>query len=437
MHEPQDPPPSPSEQGAPPSAPAPAADPSTGGPTIWDFTRYYLRLGTLGFGGPVALAGEMRHDLVERLGWVSEAEFVEGLAVSQTLPGPLAAQLAMWIGYIRAGVLGATLCAVAFVLPPFLLVTVIAAVYVAFEGLTWMQALFYGIGPAAVALILVAMWGLMKLVLRDRKAAVIFVVCALVTLALRAEIAPLILVAGVLGIFLYTPPGKRAGGASAPGLLPVLPFGAPVLQVLGTTAAGLGLPTLVQLGLFFFEAGAFTFGSGLAIMPFMQKGLVEQFRWLTERQFLDTMAVSMITPGPVVIGSTFAGYLVAGVIGATVASVGIFLPPYLMVVLFAPWIVRYRQQAQVQGFIKGATAAAVGTIGGASLIIADTILLPHERGLATIPLPLGAQFDLLIFALLVVAVVLLYQKRIKGPLLVGIYGLIGLVAYPLLYRGGF
>ena len=150
-------------------------------PTLWELTRYYLRLGALGFGGPVALAGEMRRDLVERLGWVSEVEFVEGLAVSQTLPGPLAAQLAMWIGYIRAGFVGATLCAVAFVLPPFALVTAIAALYVAFEGLTWMQAVFYGIGPAAVALILLSMWGLMKLVLRDRVGIVLFLICAVVT----------------------------------------------------------------------------------------------------------------------------------------------------------------------------------------------------------------------------------------------------------------
>src|SRR4051794_11270224 len=307
-----------------------------GTPSLWDLTRYYLRLGALGFGGPVALAGEMRRDLVERLGWVSEAEFVEGLAVSQTLPGPLAAQLAMWIGYLRAGVLGATLCSVAFVIPPFLLVTAIAALYVAFEGLTWMQAVFYGIGPAAVALILLSMWGLMKLVLRDRVGMALFLICALVTVALRAEVAALIFVAGILGIFLYSMPTPKAGRASAKGLiLAGLPLGPPVLQVAGATATGLSLPTLLQLGLFFFKAGAFTFGSGLAVMPFMQEGLVEQFHWLTERQFLDTMAVSMITPGPVVIGSTFAGYLVAGVAGAAVASLCIFLPPYLMVVLFA------------------------------------------------------------------------------------------------------
>jgi chromate transporter len=407
-------------------------------PTLWDLTRYYLRLGALGFGGPVALAGEMRRDLVERFGWVSESEFVEGLAVSQTLPGPLAAQLAMWIGYIRAGVAGATCCSVAFVLPPFLLVTAIAAFYVAFEGLTWMQAVFYGIGPAAVALILLSMWGLMKLVLRDRIGIVFFLICAVITVALRAEIAALIFVAGIVGIFLYARPSPKVGRASASGfILAGIPLGAPLLQVAGATATGLSLSTLLQLGLFFFKAGAFTFGSGLAIMPFMQEGLVEQFHWLTESQFLDTMAVSMITPGPVVIGSTFAGYLVAGVAGATVASLCIFLPPYLMVVLFAPWIVRYRQQLQVQGFLKGATAAAVGTIGGASIIISQSILFPRERGLLTVPLPVSGGLDLLVLALLVVGLIVLYRKLIKGPILVGIYGLLGLVAYPLLYRGGF
>jgi chromate transporter len=420
------------------NAPEPATDEAAAAaPTIWDFARYYLWLGTTGFGGPVALVGEMRRDLMEQRGWVSEKDFVEGMAIAQTLPGPFAAQLAMWIGYIKGGILGATICAVAFILPPFILVTAIAAVYVAFEGLTWMQAVFYGIGPAAVALILLSMWGLMKLVLRDRKGTVIFLVCAVVTVATRTEIAALILAAGILGIFLYAAPKPRAGPSSAGFLLPVLPFSVPVLQVAGATAVGATLPTLVQLGLFFFKAGAFTFGSGLAIMPFLQEGLVGQFHWLTERQFLDTMAVSMITPGPVVIGSTFAGYIVAGVIGAIVASVGIFLPPYLVVVLFAPVIARYRQQAQVQGFLKGATAAAVGTIGGASLIITQTVLLPHERGLLTVPLPFGAYFDVLVLLLGVIGLALLYKKRIKGPVLVGIYGLIGLIAYPLLYRGGF
>jgi chromate transporter len=289
-----------------------------------------------------------------------------------------------------------------------------------------------------VGLILVSMWGLMKLVLRDRKATVIFLVCAVITVAMRTEVAALIFLAGILGIFIYAMPAPKAQGASAPGVLLIGPWlGTPVLQVAGATAVGLTLPTLVQLGLFFFKAGAFTFGSGLAIMPFMQEGLVEQFRWLTERQFLDTMAVSMITPGPVVIGATFAGYVVAGVLGAVVATVGIFLPPYLMVVLFAPVIVHYRTQPHVQGFIKGATAAAVGTIGGASVIIAESILLPRETGRATVGLPLGIGLDLFILAFLAVAVALLFRKRVKGPLLVGIYGLIGLVAYPLLYRSGF
>src|SRR5918911_1117259 len=183
------------------STTAPAADLTRAHePTIWDFARYFLWLGTTGFGGPVALVGEMRRDLMEQRGWVSEKDFVEGVAVSQTLPGPFAAQLAMWIGYIKAGAFGATLCAVAFILPPFLLVTAIAAVYVAFEGLPWMQAVFYGIGPAAVALILLSMWGLMKLVLRDRKGMVIFLVCAVVTVATRTEIAALIFAAGVLGV---------------------------------------------------------------------------------------------------------------------------------------------------------------------------------------------------------------------------------------------
>ena len=278
-----------------------------------------LRLGALGFGGPVALAGEMRRDLMERLGWVSEAEFVEGRGGRPDAAWPPCRAVSD-VDRLHPRRRARRHPLLRRLRPPaVLLVTAVAAFYVAFEGLTWMQALFYGIGPAAVALILVSMWGLMKLVLRDRIGTVFFL-SVRSSRRLRTEIAALIFVAGLVGIFLYARPRPKVGRARAPRPSPGgHRWARPCSRSPGRRRRGSRYQRLAQLGLFFFKAGAFTFGSGLAIMPFMQEGLVDQFHWLTERQFLDTMAVSMITPGPVVIGATFPGYIVAGVVGAAVA----------------------------------------------------------------------------------------------------------------------
>src|SRR5437868_837718 len=311
----------------------------------------------------------MQRDLVERRGWFTQEEYLQGLAVAQTLPGPLAAQLAMWLGYVRRGTVGATACALAFILPPFAIVTIVAAIYVSLAGTTMIQALFYGIGPTVIVLILRGAWKLLRVTVRtDRRLWVIFASVAVATFVVRSEVATLFIVAGLVGILLYAP-RYRPWARSLPVFMPpgVLPL---------VAAAGSADPaTLAALGIFFFKAGAFTFGSGLAIVPFLQQGVVHDFGWLSEREFLDAVAMGMITPGPVVITAVFVGYLVAGFAGAVVAAAGVFLPPFLMVVLFAPWIVRHRAHPAVQGFTKGATAAAAGAIVGAGAVTATQVLV--------------------------------------------------------------
>src|SRR5437867_397564 len=310
----------------------------------------------------------MQRDLVERRGWVTQDEYLQGLAAAQTLPGPLAAQLAMWLGYLRRGFWGATVAAFAFILPPFLIVTLVAALYVAFSGTTAIQALFYGIGPAVIALIARGAWKLLGVSVRsDRRLWAIFAVVAVVTFVVRSEVAVLFIFAGVVGVLLYAPPRWRSRATLV--LLPpnIGPF---------IAAAGSADPnTLLALGAFFFKAGAFTFGSGLAIVPFLQQGVVHDYGWLTERQFLDAVAMGMITPGPVVITAVFVGYLVAGVAGGTIAAIGVFLPPFLVVVLFAPWITRHRKHPAVQGFTKGATAAAAAVIATQVLVDVPTLAI--------------------------------------------------------------
>ncbi len=372
--------------------------------SLLQLAGYFLRLGTLGFGGPIALAGSMQRDLVERRKWVTQEEYLEGLAASQTLPGPLAAQLAMWLGYVRRGFWGATAAAVSFILPPFVIVSAVAALYVAFSGTTVIQALFYGIGPTVIALIVRGAWKLLRVTVKgDRRLWAIFALVAAITFALRSEAAILFVLAGFVGVVLYAPPRWLARLLALPVIAPV--------GLAGVAATAAADPnTLVQLGVFFFKAGAFTFGSGLAIVPFLQQGVVHDFGWLDERQFLDAVAMGMITPGPVVITAVFVGYLVAGLAGATIAGIGVFLPPFLMVVLFAPHIMRYRSHPAVRGFTKGATSAAAGAIVGAAGVIATQVLV-----------------DLPTLAIFAVAIVVLWRFRFPEPLLVGASAVAGLL----------
>jgi len=369
---------------------------------------YFLRLGTLGFGGPIALAGYMQRDLVERRGWFTQEEYLQGLAVAQTLPGPLAAQLAMWLGYVRRGPLGATAAAIPFILPPFLIVTAVAAIYVSFSGTSMIQALFYGIGPTVIALILRGAWKLLNVTVRhDRRLWLIFGVVAIVTFIVRSEVAVLFVLAGAVGVVLYAP-RYRPSLRNVPMLLP--PAVAPLLEMTRSTDPAV----LLTLGIFFFKAGAFTFGSGLAIVPFLQQGVVHEYGWLSEREFLDAVAMGMITPGPVVITAVFVGYLVAGFAGGVVAGIGVFLPPFLMVVLFAPWIIRHRAHPVVQGFTKGATAAAAGAIVGAAAVIATQVLT-----------------DVPTVVIFVAALVILWRWRVSEPLLVGASAVVGLALFGL------
>ena len=348
----------------------------------------------------------MQRDLVEGRHWFTQEEYLQGLAVAQTLPGPLAAQLAMWLGYVRRGFWGACAAAVPFILPPFVIVTVVAALYVTFRGTTLIQALFYGVGPAVIALILRGAWKIVALAVRsDRRLWAIFVAVGIATFVARSEVAALFILAGLLGVALYAPPGWRRRAQATP---VALPFG------FLAAAQGTEPNVLLQLGVFFFKAGAFTFGSGLAIVPFLQQGVVRDFGWLSEREFLDAVAMGMITPGPVVITAVFVGYLVAGLPGASVAGLGVFLPPFLMVVLFAPWIIRYRKHPIVVGFTKGATAAAAGAIVGAGAVIGTQVIV-----------------DITTVIIFVAALVVLWRTKIPEPLLVGAAAIVGLVVSTL------
>ena len=332
--------------------------------TLRAFVAYFLRLGTIGFGGPIALAGYMQRDLVERRRWISEQEYKEGLALAQLAPGPLAAQLAIYLGWSRGGVIGATLVAVAFIAPSFLMVLGLSALYVRFGGLPWMLGAFYGVGAAVIAVIVRATVKLARLTLGgDRLLWAICVVSTAVTAWTEAEIFSLFVGAGLLTIAVRA----RARDALGAGI-PMLSWGG--VATIGVAAPVVSGPTsLGTIFWFFAKAGAVVFGSGLAIVPFLHGGAVQQFHWLSDRQFLDAIAVSMITPGPVVITVAFIGYLAAGTRGATVAAAGVFLPVYLFVILPAPYFRRFAKNPQVHSFVDGVTAAATGAIAGAAIVL--------------------------------------------------------------------
>jgi chromate transporter len=322
-------------------------------PTTAELLKYFLYLGSLGFGGPVALVGYMQRDLVERRAWFTKEEYMKSLALAQLAPGPLAAQLAICLGYVHSQVAGATLVSLAFIMPSFLMTVAISWLYVRFGGLPWMQAAFYGVGAAVIGIFILAAYKLARLTIaKDKLQWAIFAVLAVATAWTEAEIVSLFLLSGVVAMLAQVPPAwlKR----SAPACLAV--------------AATPGL--LWQILLFFAKAGAFVFGSGLAIVPFLYGGVVQQYGWLNDKQFVDAVAVAMLTPGPIVITVAFIGYLVASFPGAVAAAVGVFLPVYLFVVIPFPFFDRISGNAKVKAFVAGVTAAASGTIAGACFVLA-------------------------------------------------------------------
>jgi chromate transporter len=370
---------------------------------IVEVVRYFLRLGLLGFGGPVALVGQMGRELADERGWLTRDEMREAVAICQSLPGPLAIQVGVYISYLRAGFWGAWAGGSAFILPNFLIVAALGALYVHLGDLKPVTAIFYGVSPAVIALILHSCWRLAKLGMEDWLQWAIAAVCFVVTIALRAEVALLFIGAGLVGILYY---GNALAFRRATTL---------ALAPLAATTPAVSGSTLTKLLLFFLKAGSLTFGSGLVIVPFLEQGLVREYGWLDQRQFLIAVAIGMISPGPVVITATFVGYLVAGFWGSVVSTIGIFLPSFILVLIAAPILARHRANANVHGFVKGAYGAAIGSILGACVLLGRIAIgdwLTALIGLASLTV--------------------LFRWKVSNPVLIAAAALIGLIAFPLL-----
>ncbi|MHB8510625.1 MAG: chromate efflux transporter [Actinomycetota bacterium] len=371
------------------------------------FVRYFLGLGIYGFGGPIATVGYMQRDLVEKRGWLDREDFLNGVALGQTMPGPLAAQVAMWVGFLRAGPLGSLAIAAPFILPSFVLVVGVAYLYQRYQGLAVLQSLFYGIAPAVMAILVIAAIKLARLTNRkDSRLWVTSIIVLAVTAATSSEIALLFIGAGLF-MMLWEAPPKWAPWNRSTHLSLLAGIRMKSFWVAAASSGVFG-----ALFLFFLKAGAFIFGSGLAIVPFLREGVVHQHHWLTERQFLDAVAVGLITPGPVVIAAAFIGFLVAGFTGALIASVGIFTPIYLGVVVPGRWFIKHKDHPSLKAFVRGATAAAAGAIGGATIVLIRQAIKDWQT-----------------LTIAVVALVVLWRFKWKEPIIVLLAAGIGLLIY--------
>jgi chromate transporter len=375
--------------------------------TLKELVQYFFKLGYAGFGGPVALIGYMHRDLVEECKWISEEEYKDGLALAQLAPGPLAAQLGIYLGYVHYRVLGATLCGFAFIIPSFIMVVLIGIAYKMFGGLPWMQAIFYGVGAAVVGIIAISSYKLteksiskfnIKAITQHWLLWLFFIIAAAVTIVTQQEEVLLFVAAGLIYMFVKAPPKwvKKSSVVNS-------------IFLFETGFWQYDFGTLGKIAWFFTKAGAFVFGSGLAIVPFLHGGVVTEYKWLTEHEFIDAVAVAMITPGPVVITVGFIGYLVAGFPGATVAALATFLPCYLFTVLPAPYFQKYGKHPSIKAFVDGITAAVVGALAGAVIVIAI-------KTIKDIPTAIIA---------LATIIILSRTKKVKEPHLILIAALIG------------
>jgi len=360
--------------------------------TLTQIVLYMLKLGTLGFGGPVALIGYMHRDLVEQTRWISEQDYKDGLALAQLAPGPLAAQMAIYLGYVDFGVIGATLVGIAFVLPSFLMVVGLGWAYQSYGGLTWMQSVFYGVGASVIGIIAISAYRLTrKTIKRDWLLWAIYIAATVVTVVTESEKVLVFLAAGFI-VWLVKAPPKIITRMETLAVSPML---------------------LWQIFVFFGKAGAFVFGSGLAIVPFLYGGVVKEYGWLSDRQFIDSVAVAMITPGPVVITVGFIGFLVAGLWGACVAAAATFLPCYLFTVIPAPYFKKYAKRADIAAFVSGVTAAATGAIAGAVIVLGRRSIMDWPTAVIAL-----------------ITVILLLQKwKVPEPIVVSLAALVGWIIH--------
>ena len=332
----------------------------------------FLKLGVTAFGGPAAHIAMMEDEVVTRRGWMTRERFLDLIGATNLIPGPNSTEMAIHIGFVRAGIVGLMVAGVSFILPAALITLGCAWAYDQFQTVPQAEALLYGIKPAVIAVILSAVWRLGKTAAKGPFLIVIgFLVMLSVLFGVNEIIA--LLSGGIVGILWQL--GSRLGKGKMLLGFAWLPSGNLALSV---TAAPSSSVTLTSLGLFFLKIGCVLFGSGYVLIAFLQGGLVEQYQWLTQQQLLDAVAIGQFTPGPVLTTATFIGYVLAGPLGALVATLGIFGPSFLFVLATNPLIPRLRQSAVAGAFLDAVNASAIGLMAAVTVELARHTLINWE-----------------------------------------------------------
>ena len=334
-------------------------------PGLAGLFRYFFKLAWIGFGGPLAHISMMQHDTVEKKRWLSRDEFTEILGMTNMLPGPNSTELAIHIGYVKGGRIGAFVSGLAFTLPAFFIMLVLSWLYFQLGSIPSIAGLFYGINPAVIAIIVITAVRLGRSSAGDARSLTIAVAVFLAVLLTDVNEAIVLLSAGIAGLLLYAP--RRMKSA-----LFILVLGPPSLFASISLGA---LPAWLQVFWVFLKAGALLFGSGLVIVPLIASEVVGDFGWMSYRQFFDGVTLGQVTPGPVVKTAAFVGYSVGGVFGAGVATLGVFLPPFVIVTLLAPLFRKMKSNKILQAFLKGVRPGAVGAILAVAVTLGETALI--------------------------------------------------------------
>ncbi|MEH2353772.1 chromate efflux transporter [Nostoc sp.] len=381
---------------------------------LGELASLFFKLGVIGFGGPVAHIAMIEDEVVKHRQWLTREHFLDLLGATNLIPGPNSTEMAIHIGYIYAGWLGLIVSGVCFVLPAVLITGGFAWVYVAYGTLPQIAPLLYGIKPAVLAIIINALWGLAKKAVKTRQLLAIAFAVALLTLLLKLNEVIALLIGGLLGmVWLHSGDKHDKPGDKANFLIASLSTGATlkasaVLATSIATASTVTNVSLWQLGWFFLKVGSVLFGGGYLLVAFLQGGLVQEYGWLTQQQLLDAIAIGQFTPGPVLSTATFIGYVIAGIPGAIVATIGIFLPSFVFVAALNPLIPRLRASSWTKAFLDAVNVSAV------ALMVVTTLQL----GAATLTLPQAPFVDFLGLAIAIVSAILAIRFRINAAWLV-------------------
>jgi len=383
---------------------------------LWELARLFLKLGAIGFGGPQAHIAMINDEAVEQRGWLSSDEFSDGLAICEMLPGPASTQMGIYAGYVYGGWLGALVAGLAFITPAFFIVVGLSWVYFQFQQLPQLLALFFGLSPVMIAIILGFCCKLGRKSIQTWVGVAIAVMAFLASAFSDLSTPVLFLLAGLLGIGLYGPRGLRLNSFMPLGLMATVQP-----NFWGTERiTAYGWPLFI----FFIKVGTLIFGGGLVIIPLLEFEVVERLGWLSTTDFINGVAIGQLSPGPVVLTAAFVGYKMAGFFGAFVSAVGIFTPSFLFIMLAAPVLVRLRKNPWVQAFLKGIKPAVVGAIMAAAVPLGQTTFVQATWSLSVLAVVVA-----------IASLIAIIRFRITAWKLILAGAVVGLVGYPLLGGG--